>query len=120
MLNVLPQITGVFVARHLKISYPASLDLAYIAFWNGFSIARDASNWPGERDQRLLFLRAPSISIRLERLHDHLEVWTLRDGRTLEVIRDLRDMREVLDKVRTIAESYRRPRRAWWAVAPID
>lgn len=31
MLNILPGVTGLFVARHLKISYSAALDLAYIA-----------------------------------------------------------------------------------------
>ena len=32
MLNVAPQITGILISRHLKISYSASLDLAHIAF----------------------------------------------------------------------------------------
>ena len=32
----------------------------------------------------------------------------------------LRDMREVLDKVRTSAENYQRPRQSGWAVVPTD
>jgi hypothetical protein len=120
MLNVVPQITGIFVARHLKISYSASLNLAYIAFWNDFRISREVSNWPGESGLRLLVLRTRGLAICLERLHDCLEVWTLRAGRTPEVTRGLSDMREVLDKVRNLAESYQSPRRAWWAVVPAD
>ena len=120
MLNVVPQITGIFVARHLKISYSASLDLAYIAFWNGFRIGREVSNWPGESGLRLLFLRAPGLAIRLERLHDRLEMWILRGGREPKVVRDFRDMREVLGKVRDLVDNYQRPRREWWAVVPAD
>ena len=120
MLNVVPQITGIFVARHLKISYSASLDLAYIASWNGFRISREVSNWPGESGRRLLVLRTHGLTIRLERLHDCLEVRTLRAGRTPKVTRGLSDMREVLDKVRNLAEPYQSPRRAWWAVVPAD
>ena len=120
MLNVVPQITGIFVSRHLKISYSSGLDLAYIAFWNDFRIDRDTSNWPGEHGRRMLFLGAKGFTIRLERLHDRLEMRTRRDGQTPEVIRDLRDMREVLNKVRDMVANYQRPRLAWWAVVPID
>lgn len=120
MLNVLPQLTGLLVARHVKISYSAGLDLAYIAFWNGLRIERDASNWPGEHDRRLLFLRTSGLTIRLERAHDSIEMWILRDGRAPKVVRDFRDMREVLDKVRDTAESYQRHHQAWWAVVPAD
>nr|DAV71033.1 MAG TPA: hypothetical protein [Caudoviricetes sp.] len=120
MLNVVPQITGIFVARHLKISYSAGLDLAYIAFWSDFRIDRDTSNRRGERGRRMLFLRAKGFTIRLKRLHDRLEVRTRRDGQAPEVIRDLRDMREVLNKVRSMAENYQRSRLAWWAVVPIN
>ena len=42
------------------------------------------------------------------------------DGETRDSFSDLRDMREVLDKVRTVAENYQRPRRSWWAVVPAD
>lgn len=35
MLNVFPQVTGIFVSKHLKISYSAAVDLASLAFWNG-------------------------------------------------------------------------------------
>lgn len=38
MLNILPRVTGLPVARHLKISYPAAYDLACIAFWNGLKL----------------------------------------------------------------------------------
>lgn len=120
MINVFPRATGIFVARHLKISYSAAVELAYIAFWNGLSLRREVSTQPREAGKRSVVLRDGGPSIRLERLHDHLDLWILRDGRPPKVTRDLTDMREVLEKVRTTAENYQRPRRSWWAVVPAD
>lgn len=120
MLNILPQLTGYLAARHMKISYTAGLDLAYIAFWNGFRIDRGVSNWPKERGRRLLFLRTAGLSIRLERRHNCLEMRISRDGRVPKMVHDLRDIREVLDKTRTLVENYQPPTRAWWAVVPTD
>ena len=120
MLNVLPRITGVFVARHLKISYSAATELAYLAFWQGLSLRRESSTQPKEAGRRSVVLRGGGLSIRLERLHDHLDLWIARDGRGTRVTRDLTDMREVLKKMRTAVENYQRPRRAWWAVVPTD
>ena len=54
-MNVLPQLTGYLVARHVKISYSAGRDLADITFWNGFRIDRDVSNWPGSGDGGFCF-----------------------------------------------------------------
>lgn len=120
MLSVLPRLTGIFVARHLKVSYSAAVDLAYAAFWNGLRLKREVSTQPKEAGRRSVVLRDGGLSIRLERLHDHLDLWILRDGRAAEVTRDLTDMREVLEQVRTAAENYQRPRRSWWAVVPAD
>lgn len=120
VINVLPQLTGYLVARNVKISYSAGRDLADIAFWNGFRIDRDVSNWPGERGRRLLFIRARGLTIRLERLHGRFEVWTRSDGQAPDVVRDLKDMREVLSLIREAVENYQRPRRARWAVVPTD
>lgn len=120
MLNVIPGVTGVFVSRHLKISYSAALELASLAFWEGLSLRREISTQPKEAGRRSVVLRDGGLSIRLERLHDHLDLWACRDGRAPQVIRDLTDMREVLDEVKTTAEDYRRPRRSWWEVVPAD
>lgn len=120
MLNVLPGLTGFFVSRHLKISYSASADLSRLAFWNGLSLRREVSTPPKSAGRRSVVLRDAGLSIRLERLHDHLDLWILRDGRATEVTRDLADMREVLEKVRTAAENYQQPQRSWWAVVPAD
>lgn len=120
MLNVLPRVTGIFVSRHLKISYSAATATAYLAFWNSLSLRREVSTRPEEAGRRSVVLRDGGLSIRLERLHDHLDLWIVRDGQAPEVTRDLTDMREVLRKVRTTAENYQRPRRSWWAVVPAD
>lgn len=120
MLNVLPRVTGILVSRHLKISYLAAVDLTYLAFWNGLSLRREISAQTGRAGRRSVVLRDGGLSIRLERLHDHLDLRIGRDGRAPKVTRDLTDMREVLEKVRMTVENYRRPRRSWWAVVPAD
>lgn len=120
MLNALPGLTGILVSRHLKISYSAAEELAYLAFWKGLSLRREGSTHPTEAVRRSVVLRYSGLSIRLERLHDHLDLWIGEDGRTTAVVRDLTDMREVLNKVSTEAEDYQRPRRSWRAVAPAD
>jgi hypothetical protein len=120
MLNVFPAATGIFVSRHLKISYSAAVELSRLSFWNGLGLRREVSTQPKSAGRRSIALRDGGLSIRLERLHDHLDLWILRDGRTTTVTRDLTDMREVLEKVRTAAENYQRPRRSWWAVVPFD
>lgn len=120
MLNLLPRVSGIFVSRHLKISYSAAVELASLAFWNGLSLRREISTQPKRAGLRSIALRDGGLSIRLERLHDHLDLWIGLDGKDAEVIRDLADMREVLRKVRTTAEDYQRPRRSWWAVVPAD
>ena len=120
MLNVFPRVTGIFVAPHLEIGYSAAVKLSWIAFWNGLRLQREVATPPKIAGRRSVVLRDGGLSIRLERLHDHLDLWIGLDGRGSEVIRDLTDMREVLEKVRTTAEDYQRPRRSWWAVVPTD
>lgn len=120
MLNVFPKVSGVFVARHLLISYSAATDLAYTAFWNGLSMRLEVSTHSEEAWKRAVVLRDGGLSIRLERGHDHLELRIIRDDRDPEEARDLADMREVLEKVRTTVEDYQRPRRSWWAIVPTD
>ena len=118
MLNVFPQLTGIALSRHLKIGYSAAEELASLAFWDGLSLRLEVSTPPKESGRRSVVLRDGGLSIRLERLHDHLDLWILRDGREPKVTRDLTDMREVLEKVRMTVENYRQPRRPWWAVVP--
>lgn len=120
MLNIIPQLTGYLVARHVKISYSAGRALADIAFWNGFRIDRAVSSWPKGRGRRLLFLRARGLTIRLERLHGHIEVWTRVDWQAPDMAEDIKDMREALNLIREIAEKYQKPRRAWRAIVPVD
>ena len=120
MLSVLPRLTGILVSRHLKVSYSAAVDLAWLAFWSGLRLEREVSTQPGSAGRRSIALRDGGLSIRLERLYDHLDLRIDRDGRGTEVIRDLTGMREVLEKVRTATENHQRPRRSWWAVVPAD
>lgn len=120
MLNVLPGIAGIFVARHLKISRSAAVELSWPACWNGLSLRREVSDQAEKAGTRSVVLRDGGLSIKLERLHDHLDLRILPEGREPEVTRDLTDMREVLGEVGTTAENYRRPRRSWWAGVPAD
>lgn len=120
MLNILPRVTGLFVARHLKISYSAALDLAYIAFWNGLKLRLETTSLVRTAGARALVLRDEGLLVRLDRGYSEITMKISEDGEARKSFSDLRDMREVLDKVRTVAESYQRPRRSWWAVVPAD
>lgn len=120
MLNILPRVTGLFVARHLKISYSAALDLAYIAFWNGLKLRLRTTSPVRTAGARALTLRDGGLLVRLDRGYSEVSVKISKDGEDRKGFSDLRDMREVLDKVRTAAENYQRPRRSWWAVVPAD
>ena len=82
--------------------------------------AAGVSTHPKEAGGRSVGLRDGGLSIRLERLHDRLDLRIDRDDRGIEVTRDLTDMREVLKKVSTEVEDYQRPRRSWWAVVPTN
>ena len=120
MLNILPQLTGCLIARHVQISYTAAQDLASLAFWNGLSIRRHVSDRQGDRGRRSVVLRTAGLTFRLERHHDYLELWIAPDGRAPRVLGDVRDMREVLREVRDVMDRYERSRRAWWAVVPLN
>lgn len=120
MLNILPRVTGIFVARHLKISYSAALDLAYIAFWNGLKLRLKTTSPVLTAGARALTLRDGGLLVRLDRDYSGIAVTISKDGGDRKSFSGLRDMREVLDKVRTVAENYQRPRRSWWAVVPAD
>ena len=120
MLNILPRVTGIFVARHLKISYSAALDLAYIAFWNGLKLRLETTSPVRTAGARALTLQDGGLLVRLDRDYSGISVKISEDGEDRKSLSGLRDMREVLDKVRTVAENYQLPRRSWWAVVPAD
>lgn len=120
MLNILPRVTGLFVARHLKISYSAALDLAYIAFWNGLKLRLKTASPVLTTGARALTLRDGGLLVSLDRNYSGITVKISKGGEAQKSFSGLRDMREVLDKVRTSAENYQRPRHSWWAVVPID
>lgn len=120
MLNILPRVTGLFVARHLKISYPAACDLACIAFWNGLKLRLKTSSPVRTAGARALTLQDGGLLVRLDRDYSGIAVNISKDGEARTSFSGLRDMREVLDKVRTSAENYHLPRRSWWAVVPAD
>ena len=120
MLNILPRVTGLFVARHLKISYSAAVDLAYIAFWNGLKLRLKTTSPVRTAGARALTLRDGGLLVRLDRHYSGIVVKISEDGEDRKIFSGLRDMREVLDKVRTVVESYQRPRRFWWDIVPAD
>lgn len=120
MLNVLPRISGFFIASHLKVSYSVAVELADIAFVNDLKIRREASTRPKEAGRRSLVIGDGGLRIRLERLYDHLDLWISKDGSTTDLVRDIVDMRDPLRLIRTTVSEYSRPRRYWWAVVPID
>lgn len=120
MLNVLPRISGFFIASHLKVSYSVAVELADIAFVNGLRILLEVSSQPKEAGQKSLTIGDGGLSIRLVRLHDHIDLWISKDGSTADLVRDIVDLRDPLRLIRTTASEYQRPRRSWWAVVPSD
>lgn len=118
MLNVLPRISGFFIASHLKVSYSVAAELADIAFVNGLKIRREVSTRPKEAGRRSLVLRDGGLSIRLERLYDHIDLRISKDGAAPDVLSNVTDMREPLRKLRITVDEYQRPRRSRWAVVP--
>ena len=118
MLNVLPRISGFFIAPHLKVSYSVAVELADIAFVNGLKIRREVSTRPKEAGRRSLVLRDGGLSIRLERLYDHIDLEISKDGAAPDVLSNVTDMREPLRKLRITVDEYQRSRRSWWAVVP--
>lgn len=120
MLSISPRISGLRIARHLQISYSSAYDLANIAFWNGLRLRLETTSPVRTSGARALTLRNGGLLIRLDRGRDGITVKTSHDGGAWKTRYGLQDMREVLDIVRTAAESYQRPRRSWWAVVPAD
>ncbi len=120
MLNVLPRISGFFIAPHLQVSYSVAVELADIAFVNGLKIRREVSTQPKEAGQKYLTMSDGGLSIRLVRLHDHIDLWISKDGSTADLVRDIVDMWDPLGLIRTAVSEYQRPRRSWWAVVPAD
>ena len=120
MLNISPRVTGIFVARHLRISFDAAYDLANLAFWDGLSLRLETSSPTQTRGARAVTLRYSGLRIRLDREYCGITLAISIDGGSRKVLSGFRDMREILENVRTSAENYQRPRRAWWAVVPAD
>lgn len=121
MLNVLPpRISGLFIAPHLQVSYSVAVELADIAFVNGLKIRRVVATRPEEAGRKSLTMSDGSLSIRLVRLYDHIDLWISRDGSTSDLVRDIVDMRDPLRLIRTTVSEYQRPQRSWWAVVPSD
>jgi len=120
MLNLLPRISGFFIAPHLRVSYSVAVELADIAFLNGLKILREVSTQPKVVGRKSLTMSDGGLSIRLERLHDHIDLWISKDGSTADEVRNITDMREPLRLIRTAVSEYRRPIRSWWAVVPAD
>nr|DAY01369.1 MAG TPA: hypothetical protein [Caudoviricetes sp.] len=120
MLNVLPRLSGFFIASHLKVSYSVAVELADIAFVNGLRIRREVSTRPKEAGRRSLVIGDGGLRIRLERLHDHIDLWIFKDGSTADLVRDIVDLRDPLRLIRTTVSEYQCLRRSWWAVVPAN
>jgi hypothetical protein len=120
MLNVLPRISGFFIASHLKVSYSVAVELADIAFVNGLKIRRVVATRPEEAGRRSLVIGDGGLRILLERLYDHIDLRISKDGSTSDLVRDIVDLRDQLRLIRTTVSEYQRPRRSRWEVVLSD
>lgn len=120
MLNIFPKVTGIFIARHLRVSYEAAYDLANLAFWDGLSLRLVTDSPTQTRGARAVTLRSAGLRIRLDREHFGIALAISTDSSPRRVISGFQDMREVMKRVKTATEGYQRPRRSWWEVVPAD
>ncbi len=120
MLNIFPKVSGIFVARHLRISYGAACALANRAFWDGLSLRLVTDSPTRTRGARAVTLRYAGLRIRLDRDYYGITLSISTDGGSRKILSGFRDMREVLERIKTAAENYQRPHRSRWAVVPAD
>lgn len=120
MLNIFPKVSGIFVARHLRISYGAAYALANQAFWDGLSLRLVTDSPTRARGARAVTLRYSGPRIRLDRDYYGITLSISTDGDYRKILSGFRDMREVLERVKTAAENYQRPQRSRWEVVPAD
>lgn len=102
------------------MSYSVAVELADIAFVNGLKIRREVSTQPKEAGRRSLVIGDGGLRIRLERLHERIDLWISEDGSTTDLVRDIVDLRDPLRLIRTAVSEYQRLRRSWRAVVPDD
>lgn len=120
MLNVLPRISGFFIASHLKVSYSVAVELADIAFLAGLKIRREVPTRPKGAGRKSLLISDGGLHIRIERLYNCIDICIAVDGADPDVLSNVTDMREPLRKLRITVDEYQRPRRSWWSVVPAD
>lgn len=120
MLNLLPRISGFFIASHLKVSDSIAVELADIAFLNGLKLSREVSTQPNEAGRKSLLIYDGGLRIRVKKLHDYIDIWITKNGSAPVVLCNVTDMREPLRKLRTVVEEYQKLRYSWWSVVPVD
>ena len=90
------------------------------SLWNGLKLRLKTTSPVRTAGARALGLQDVGLLIRIDRDYDAITLQISKDGEARKSFSGLRDMREVLDKVRKVAENYQRPRRSWWAAVPAN
>lgn len=116
MWNILPQISGVLISRHLRVSYRAGVKLAILAHDLRLRIRRELDNPRPAQSVPVLTLRYGGLRIKIERIAIGVDIWCSVYGSTADIARDVTDMRTVLRYIYENRQEYRNQELEWWNI----
>ena len=116
MWNILPQISGVLISRHLRVSYRAGVKLAILAHDLGLRIRREFDRHRPAQSVPFLTLRYGGLRIEIERIAIGVDIWCSVSGSTADISRDVTDMRTVLRYIYEKRQEYRNQELEWWNI----
>lgn len=116
MWNIIPQISGALISRHLRISYEAGVELALLARESGFSIRRKFNHPTPSQAVPVVILRYEGLRIKIVRLNFGVDVWCGEAGMSAVLEGKITDMRTVLRYIREKRQEYRAQHLEWWSI----
>ena len=116
MWNILPQISGVLISRHLRVSYRAGVKIAHLSHNLGLRMRREFDHPRPAQSVPILSLRYGGLRIKIERLAIGVEIWCSISEDTVDIARDTDDMRTVLRYIYEKRQEYRTSELEWWSI----
>lgn len=116
MWNIIPQISGALISRHLRISYKAGVGLALLARKSGFSMHRKFNHPTPAQSVPVVILQYEGLRIKIVRLNFGVDVWCGVAGRSAVLEGNIADMRTVLRYIREKRQEYRAQHLEWWSI----
>lgn len=116
MWNIIPQISGALISRHLRISYKAGVGLVSLARRSGFSMRRKFNHPTPSQSVPVLVLKYEGLRIKIVRLNSAIDVWCGVSGEAEFIESNITDMRTVLRYIREKRQEYSAQYLEWWAI----